>query len=72
MTEILKSYTIETPGGTFIIYPGELAEDSDSHEPLHWYYAPNGWKGKPYSKAYYSSESAEEACWESLRKPDSA
>ena len=68
MTGILRAYTIETPSGTFVIYPGSLAADAPSHEPLLWYYAPEGWTGKPHSEAFYSSEAAEEACWESLRK----
>lgn len=67
MTELLVSHTIDTPRGRFIIYPGSTAEDPDSHKPLRWYYAPEGWTGKPYSHDYYSAQAAEEACWESLR-----
>jgi len=68
MDGLLAAYTIETPAGSFIIYPGSDAADPESHKPLFWYYAPIGWTGKPYSQSFYSSESAEEACWESLRK----
>jgi hypothetical protein len=68
MTQLLSAYTIETPVGIFVIYPGSEAADPDSHEPLYWYYAPQGWTGKPHSESFYSSEAAEEACWESLRK----
>ncbi len=68
MTEILRIFTIETPAGIFVIYPGSEAADPDSHKPLYWYYAPQGWSGKPYSEGFYSSEAAEEACLESLRK----
>jgi hypothetical protein len=68
MTELMVSHTIETPRGTFVIYPGSTAEDADSHKPLRWYYAPEGWTGKPYSDDYYSPQAAEEACWESLKK----
>jgi hypothetical protein len=68
MTGILRAYTIDTPTGKFIIYPGSLADDPKSHRPLLWYYAPEGWTGKPYSDSFYSSEAAEEACWESIRK----
>ncbi len=68
MSGILRAYTIDTPAGRFVIYPGSEAADPDSHKPLYWYYAPEGRTGKPLSEAYYSSEAAEEACWESLRK----
>ena len=68
MTELLRAYTIDTPAGRHAIYPGSQAEDPDSHKPLHWYYAPEGSTGKPHSEGFVSSEAAEEACWESLRK----
>jgi hypothetical protein len=68
MTGILRAYSIDTPAGKFIIYPGAEAADPNSHKPLYWYYAPQGGTGKPQSEAFYSSEAAEEACWESLRK----
>ena len=68
MDGLLRSYTIDTPVGRFVIYPGSLAVDTASHKPLFWYYAPEGWTGKPQSEGFYSSESAEEACWESIRK----
>ena len=68
MTEILASRTIDTPAGTFVIYAGSEAQDPESHKPLRWYYAPEGWTGKPYSKDYLSAEAAQEACWESQRK----
>ena len=68
MTEILRSYEIDTPGGKFVVYAGSAAESPDSHKPLYWYWAPAGWTGPPYSKDYYSSEAAEEALWESLKK----
>jgi hypothetical protein len=68
MTELLRAYTIDTPAGRFVIYSGSEAADAHSHKPLWWYYAPEGWTGKPYSEGFYSSEAAEEACWESLRK----
>ena len=68
MTELLRAYTINTPAETFVIYPGSQAADPDSHNPFEWYYAPQGWKGKPHSEGFVSSEAAEEACWESLRK----
>jgi hypothetical protein len=68
MDELLRLYTIETPAGRFVIYPGSEAADPDSHRQLYWYYAPKEWTGKPYSEGFYSSEAAEEACWESLKK----
>jgi hypothetical protein len=68
MDGLLSAYTIETPAGNFVIYPGSDAADPDSHRPLYWYYAPEGWTGKPHSEGFYSSQAAEEACWESLRK----
>lgn len=68
MDGFLSSHIIETPAGRFVIYPGADAADPDSHQPLYWYYAPEGWTGKPYSEAFYSAEAAEEACWESQRK----
>ena len=68
MTEVMGTHIIDTPSGRFVIYPGSAAEDADSHKPLRWYYAPEGWNDKPYSQDYYSSQAAEEACWESLRK----
>jgi hypothetical protein len=71
MTGLLRPYSVETPNGEFIVYPGSAAKDTESHEPLHWYYAPANWDGSPYSKGYYSSEAAEEALWESLREPAS-
>ncbi len=68
MTGILRPYTVETPRGEFVIYPGSEAKDAQSHKPLHWYFAPKEWEGPPYSEGFYSSESAEEALWESQRE----
>jgi len=62
------SHTIETPEGKYIIYNASEADDPDSHEPNQWYYRPVEWAGGPYSKGHWSSESAEEACWEHSRK----
>ncbi len=68
MGGLLNAHTIETPAGRFCIYPGSEAADPDSHRPLHWYHAPEKWTEKPRSEGFYSSEAAEEACRESLRK----
>ena len=45
MDELLRLYTIETPAGTFVIYPGSEAADPDPHQPLYWYYAPKDGQG---------------------------
>jgi hypothetical protein len=71
MTELMVPRTIETPAGKFVIYVGSAAQDPESHKPLRWYYAPEGWTGKPYSRDYYSAEAAQEGCWESLRESGS-
>ncbi len=67
MTGLLRPYTVETPRGQFVIYPGSTAKDTESHEPIHWYFAPEGHEGPPHSPGFYSSEAAEEAMWESLQ-----
>lgn len=67
MTQAMTEHTIDTPAGTFVIYMGSAAANTESHKPLRWYYAPVGWEGEPFSKDYYSPESAEEACWEHVR-----
>ncbi len=68
MTQAMTEHTIDTPAGTFVIYMGSAAANPGSHKPLRWYYAPEGWeREQPFSKDYYSPESAEEACWEHAR-----
>ncbi len=57
-------HSIETDAGKFVIYMGSEADEPSGHRPLEWYYAPENWRGGPYSRGYYSPEAAEEACWE--------